>query len=459
MPDLKNKPLRVVELFAGVGGFRLGLEGYDGMSPSSKYKNPMPRNFEVVWSNQWEPSTKIQHANEVYLKNWPTSNHNTENIEEIIDRDPGLIPEHDLLVGGFPCQDYSVATTLKSSKGLIGKKGILWWSIYSILEHQGENRPKYLMLENVDRLLGSPANQRGRDFAVMLSCLNKLGYNAEWRVINAAHYGMPQRRKRVFIIGYLNSTSISNKLNETDDLKEWLTRSGLIASYFHVENETGPTESFNVRVKPETISKTFGVGQKKSQFKNTGVLLNGKVFSLQTKPILLSRKTLRSILFRGKINEDYFINPSKKISKILKKPQIGGKTKILRTELDMWNYLKGAKKEWRITSDRNDHSKQHRYRYAEGKMTYPDDKDQPSRTIITAEGGTSPSRFKHVIKVGKKFRRLLPIELERLNMFPNDHTKHPKITDAKRAFFMGNALVVGIVEILGKGIYRFHNDL
>ena len=90
------------------------------------------------------------------------------------------IPDHDLLVGGFPCQDYSVATTLKNSKGLIGKKGVLWWAIHRILEEKGSKRPKYLFLENVDRLLKSPASQRGRDFAVMLKSLNDLGYAVEW---------------------------------------------------------------------------------------------------------------------------------------------------------------------------------------------------------------------------------------------------------------------------------------
>ena len=432
MPKKNNRPLRVVELFAGVGGFRLGLEGYNGKSASSGYTKTLQKNFKVIWSNQWEPSTKTQHANKVYTSRWPEANHNEENIEEVIKE----VPEHDLLVGGFPCQDYSVATTLKSSKGLIGKKGILWWSIYSILEHQGKKKPKYLILENVDRLLGSPVNQRGRDFAVMLSCLNKLGYNAEWRVINAADYGMPQRRKRVFIIGYLNSTSISDRLNKVEDIKEWLTNTGLLASSFGVDSETGSINKFSVKGSPENISKTFGVGQKISQFKNTGLLKDGKVFSIRTKPILLDNKTLRSIKYRGKVDNEYFIDPLKNLSKIIKKPQINGKTIIIKTELEMWNYFKGAKKEWRSTVDRNDPSKSHKYIYAEGKMTYPDDIDKPSRTIITGEGGRSPSRFKHVIKVGKKFRRLIPIELERLNMFPDDHTKLDQITASKRAFFM-----------------------
>jgi DNA (cytosine-5)-methyltransferase 1 len=190
--------IRVVELFAGVGGFRLGLEGSQG-------------NYEVVWSNQWEPLTKAQHASIVYEKRFGKENHSNEDISDVRTED---IPNHDLLVGGFPCQDYSVATTLKNSKGLIGKKGILWWSIYRILKEKGQQKPKYLLFENVDRLLKSPASQRGRDFAIILKCLDELDYAVEWRVINAAEYGMPQRRRRVFFIGYHKSTTISKQLKK-----------------------------------------------------------------------------------------------------------------------------------------------------------------------------------------------------------------------------------------------------
>ncbi len=178
------KKLKVIELFAGVGGFRLGLENTG--------------HFEVIWSNQWEPGTKTQHASAVYEARFGADNHSNEDIAEV---DTSHIPDAEVLVGGFPCQDYSVATTLKNSKGLIGKKGVLWWSIHRILS-QKENPPQYLLLENVDRLLKSPATQRGRDFAIILKSLEDLGYAVEWRVINAADYGMPQRRRRIFIMAY-----------------------------------------------------------------------------------------------------------------------------------------------------------------------------------------------------------------------------------------------------------------
>lgn len=205
------KKIEVVELFAGVGGFRLGLEGYKGKSSTSNYQKPIKSNFEIKWSNQWEPLTKTQHANFVYKNTWPKSEHSEENIEYVIEKKWKSIPDHDLLVGGFPCQDYSVATTLKNSKGLVGKKGVLWWSIYNIIRKKKNKKPKYLFLENVDRLLASPATQRGRDFAVMLSCLHEQGYAVEWKVINAADYSMPQRRRRVYIIAYHKSTPLYKK--------------------------------------------------------------------------------------------------------------------------------------------------------------------------------------------------------------------------------------------------------
>ena len=113
-----------------------------------------------------------------------------------------------------------------------------------------------------------------------------------------------------------------------------------------------------------------------------------------------------------------------------------------------WKYLKGAKDEPRKGTD------DFTYQYKEGPMIFPDALDKPSRTIITGEGGPAPSRFKHVIKQGNKYRRLTPIELERLNMFPDNHTQLDGITNSKRAFFMGNALVVGVIKKIGVELFK-----
>lgn len=406
---MENRKLKVVELFAGVGGFRLGLE---------------KSNYEIVWSNQWEPSTKMQHASLVYEARFGKENHSNQDIATVpIDE----IPDHDLLVGGFPCQDYSVATTLHNSKGLKGKKGVLWWSIHRILEEK-KNKPKYLFLENVDRLLKSPAKQRGRDFAVMLQSLNELGYAVEWRVINAAEYGMPQRRRRVFFIGYHKSTELFSKVQESKKL-DWILSQGTISSAFPVK-KTNELFGSNFELKGDLVEITnyFNKASKQSPFENSGVMISGQVSTIKTEPDYKGDFTvLGDVLQNGEVTDEFFIDEKDKAK---------------------WEYLKGSKTIERKSPDG------FTYKYSEGGMIYPDALDNASRTIITGEGGKSPSRFKHVVESDRGLRRLTPIELERLNMFPDNHTKLEGISDSKRAFFMGNALVVGVIEKIGKELYK-----
>lgn len=443
-----NRKIKVAELFAGVGGFRLGLEGFR-FENGSYILGLEDRNYDIVWSNQWEPSTKMQHASKVYKNRFGEVNHSNEDINEIVNRNVEEIPNHDLLVGGFPCQDYSVATTLNNSKGLKGKKGILWWAIHKILENK-KKKPKYLFLENVDRLLKSPAKQRGRDFAVMLQSLDDLGYAVEWRVINAAEYGMPQRRRRVFFIGYHKSTKVYKRLNKSESIN-WLLKYGTIARAFPA-NKITAKQAINLTGDLVEITKNFNAEGKLSPFQNTGLLLKGKVVTFKTKPIYKGNKTvLGDILQNGEVTPEFFIKDKslKSIKTIVDKD---GNLKTLTTEKEMWEYLKGAKREKRKTQDGFE------YNYAEGSMIYPDALDNASRTIITGEGGSSPSRFKHVVNSDRGLRRLTPIELERLNMFPDNHTKMDGITNSKRAFFMGNALVVGVVEKIGEELYNQINQ-
>ncbi|RTY65552.1 DNA (cytosine-5-)-methyltransferase [Flavobacterium sp. LB2P53] len=419
-----SKKIKVAELFAGVGGFRLGLEGWNNKSATSGYEKELNSEYEVVWSNQWEPSTKAQHASIVYESRWGKLNHSNEDIASV---DVTTIPDHDLLVGGFPCQDYSVATTLKNSKGLIGKKGVLWWSIHKILNEK-ENKPRFLFLENVDRLLISPSNQRGRDFAIILQSLNELGYAVEWRVINAAEYGLPQRRRRVFILAYHKTSEIYNQILESTPI-EWILDKGTIADAFSISVENRKNyKSFKLKGDIVDISNEFNKGGNKSLFENTGIMINGEVSTIKSVPSYEGAHTiLRDIILSGKVEDDFYINEN---------------------ELDKWIYLKGAKSHSKVNAQGFE------YKYSEGSMSFPDPLEKSSRTIITGEGGKSPSRFKHVINTKEGYRRLMPVELERLNMFPDNHTKLDAILDTKRAFFMGNALVVGVIEKIGTSLQK-----
>lgn len=407
--------IKVVELFAGVGGFRIGLE-----RASKKYV--------TIWNNQWEPSTKRQDASYLYCKHFGTSGHSNIDIAEVPISD---IPECDLLVGGFPCQDYSVATTLKNSWGIEGKKGVLWWQIHRILREY-KNKPRYLFLENVDRLLKSPASQRGRDFAIILASLSDLGYTVEWRIINAADYGMPQRRRRTYIVAYLQESEISKKIESNNDYWKWLTDNGTIAMAFPCQKKNDKLSHFFIEGDLEEVSDNFNKGKgsiKTGPFGNTGIMTHREVFSLDTDAVYDGPfVTLGQILVNEKdVPEDFFITDE---------------------EIHQWKYLKGSKSE-----SRTNKSTGYEYHYSEGSMAFPDYLDKPSRTIITGEGGKGASRFKHIVLTPSgRYRRLIPIELERLDMFPDNHTKGDGVSDLRRAFLMGNALVTGVIEGIGRSL-------
>lgn len=403
-----DRKASVIELFAGVGGFRLGLE---------------KAGWTISFANQWEPSTKSQQAFDCYVGHFPTGIHSNRDINEIVREVraiPTSIPDADLLVGGFPCQDYSVAKTLASSKGLEGKKGVLWWQIRELVELK---KPKFIFLENVDRLLKSPAKQRGRDFAVMLRTLGDLGYAVEWRVINGAEVGFPQRRIRVFIV--------AKKIVRTGtsfDAGSFLEKTGVFARAFPVA-EIGPVHSFELDRDPVSISQTFGLGNKKTPFETSGYFIGDTVFTSKVIP----QPPSKSMVLGDILQSDH---------------EIGDEFWIDSSRIPEWEYQKGAKSITRTNKFTGEE-----FNYSEGKMAFPDLPSNPARTIITGEGGTSPSRFKHVVKTSRGFRRLTPIELERLNGFPDNWTQFDSqgrpISDVRRAFFMGNALIVGIIERIG----------
>ena len=153
--------MKVFSMFDGVGGFIVGLNNADSTF------------FQTLYSNQYEPSKKNQDAYEIGCYHFPDIKHiptdvsliSNENFLEM--RNNGV----DMIVGGFPCQDYSVARSKKYENGIEGKKGVLFWEIIRATKII---QPKYLILEHVDRLLKSPANQRGRDCAIRLSAFNQV---------------------------------------------------------------------------------------------------------------------------------------------------------------------------------------------------------------------------------------------------------------------------------------------
>ena len=393
----------VAELFAGVGGFRIGLAR---------------AGWKTVFSNQWEPATKVQHASDVYVARFGDQGHSNEDIAKV----KSLPKNIDLLVGGFPCQDYSVAKTLNSAKGLKGKKGVLWWEILRLVQGQ---KPKFIFLENVDRLLKSPSNQRGRDFAVMLKTLGDEGYTIEWRVVNAAEYGFPQRRIRVFIVATKKIRASKNSTPESI-----ISKTGILARALPIEKLNAEIQEIKLEDEADEISLRFNKGGGKSPFLNSGYYENGVAYTVKSEAKLSKEISVLGDVLQpdSQVPDEYWVEDKR---------------------LKEWKYLKGAK-----SIERTHKGSGTSYTYAEGKMAFPDLLSNPSRTILTAEGGNTPSRFKHIIQTKNGYRRLTPIELERLNGFPDNWTQTDEngkvVADSKRAFFMGNALVIGLIENVGK---------
>lgn len=417
--------MNVLELFAGVGGFRIGLE------------NANPDYFRTLWSNQWEPSRKSQDAFEVYNYHFPDSENINVSIADITDEQFAEM-NADMIVGGFPCQDYSVARSKKNEQGIEGQKGVLFWEI---IRATRIIRPRFLILENVDRLLKAPSKQRGRDFAIMLTAFNNLGYSVEWRVINVADYGRSQRRRRVFFFIYRNDIPFAHQIDQRFEEQEqvfdenryddYIFHEGLFATQFPILNT--PVKKRHVYYElPEDIvevSDNFS-----GTVWNTGVMRHGRYYSIDTAPNYDGEPiTLGEILQNEEeVPEKFFINDPAKLEK--------------------FQYLRGPKRIERTSADG------HTYIYSEGGMSPTDDLNLPGRTMLTSEG--TVNRSTHFLNVNGKYRLITPVEAERLQDFPDNWTALKRLSDGTvtevsdkmRMFFMGNALVTDIVRKIGEFI-------
>lgn len=409
----KDDAMRVCELFAGVGGFRYGLEQFSD-------------EFKTIFFNQWEPAYKTQFAYDCYNYNFPI-----ENIDETIRQYTNMdihqvpkneLPDFDLLVGGFPCQNYSVAGP-KSSRGIEGTKGVLWWDIRSTLESKN---PRFVLLENVDRLLKSPASQRGRDFGIILKCFDELNYNVQWRVINAAEYGKPQKRRRIFIFAYKKD---SNYARQNPD-------------FFRVMfpcTYVGPIRNSEIVTKDLTeISNNFAF-----QFETSGKMIDGYITSRKAAaPQSENNRTLGSLLVPAP-DAAYDIQNEAP-----------------------WIDAKSSKKKERTTKEG------YTYIFSEGTCPYPDNENIPARTMLTSEASVNRSSHVVIDPVTHHKRVILPIEAERIQTFPDNWTKYGKqylengqtikttLSNRNRYFLMGNALVTELITDMAPEILRiFHNEI
>lgn len=391
----------ICELFAGVGGFRLGFDRLES-------------GWKTTWFSQWEPGARTQWAHNCYVQHFgdsPDLNNEFHTGEDISTMDKQAIPNHTLLVGGFPCQDYSVAHTLSSSHGIEGKKGVLWWQIRDAIIAK---KPPFCIFENVDRLLKSPAKQRGRDFGVILACLAKEGYSVEWRVVNAAEYGAAQRRRRTFIFAYRNDTIYGQKMADIS-ADVIIKDGGLMAKAFPIQNIGQITETV-IGGDIVDVSDNFAFAFETAGYMCKGRIYTAKVTEQEEEPITLGK------ILQTTVDDKFYITNEK---------------------MPKWTYLKGAKKIPRKSADG------HEYTFSEGPIAFPDPWDRPGRTMLTSE--STLNRSTHVVSdpgTGR-LRLLTPVEAERLQGFDDEWT-NTGMPDRMRYFCMGNALVVPMITRMGR---------
>ena len=168
--------IKIIDLFAGIGGIRRGFENAIGKE-----------NVECVMSSEWD-----KYAVETYLANYPN-----ESVKgDITTIDEKEVPDHDILMAGFPCQPFSQAG---KKKGFEDTRGTLFFDILRILKHK---KPKSFILENVKRL---KTHDKGRTLETIVCSLKEIGYsNLHINVLRARDFGLPQNRERIFIVGFIN---------------------------------------------------------------------------------------------------------------------------------------------------------------------------------------------------------------------------------------------------------------
>ena len=416
--------LNVASMFSGIGSMRLAFEndclGFD--ADAGWLWEPRVSPWSFCWSNQWEPPVRedrnVQHAYDIYTRRFGLAGAVNADIVQYLDYpdfyDVSFPDSIDLLVAGFPCQDYSIVNVGRG--GIEGKKGVLWWQIYRVLS---ERSPRMFLFENVDNLIFSPnASHRGRDFAIMLSSLRSLGYSLEWRVVNSADCGVPQARNRIFIFGSLDDLWSGDRKFVLDSAFPGIN---IFDGFLDLpEDLVEITESF------------------KHRFSRMGRLVDGRVELWRFEPEQVDHMPLSDVL------QGLSVVASRFPHCVVKPEKIDFDSPVKGT----WNYAKSVS-----SLD------------GSGPMAFPDPVDRPSRTLTTKCGEVSPMRETMLIfqpldgldeslfsrgkyqpldvdGVPMLFRTLSPVELERVMTFPDDWTLNGRLSEiprSYRAFVLGNS--------------------
>jgi len=381
--------MKFIDLFAGIGGFRYGLEkvgkhlqeqrtsrndlrpkGTKSKPNTSQKRRKSSNAYCCVWSNEWN-----KYASQIYKKHYGEIN--TQDIRAV---KPSQIPKHDLICAGFPCQSFSIAG---KRKGFGDTRGTLFYEILRIARF---HRTPYLFLENVKGLLN---HDKGQTFSVILESLDELGYDCQWQVLNSKNFGVPQNRERVFIIGHLRGKSRP---------KVFPLREGGRANFSGVKI----IDAYNRKQAKE-------IGAIRSNMLNSGSLIyEGAIMSEKNKKWLNDgKKHSRNFPQGQRVYSD------KGIASTIagNAGGLGGKTGLYAVR---WSRTeKGKKARHESQKEGRDYTP-----FNEGHRELVRAREQISGCVTHAVN--KDALLEHDMKI----RRLTPTECSRLQSFPDNWTKH-----------------------------------
>lgn len=353
--------MKSVELFAGIGGFRLSCDRHG---------------IETVWANDIDAK-----ACAIYRARYGSGEIHQGDINDFLDS----VPEHDLLTGGFPCQPFSSAG---KKRGVRDPRGTLFQSIVEIIRRR---EPTYFVLENVKRLLSM---EDGSHFATILDALANLGYQVEWRLLNSMHFGLPQNRQRVLILGVHSRAQAEGVVQQPLLAPAWDLK---LLSAEDLASFASPASGWT---KLESHTKKFA---------SWGVALGGNFFGRDlpkfsdAKPTPLLRTVLQP---EHEVGSDFDFTKSTQFR--------------LTDNLPVNKFVQGVE----IISNQGGGARM-------GYTIFGIDGVAPTLT-------SSTSRHYERYKIGDNYRRLTNIEYARLQGFPDGHCREMSVYDQYVLF--GNAV-------------------
>jgi DNA (cytosine-5)-methyltransferase 1 len=393
----------VVELFAGIGGFRIGLE-----KANDKYK--------VVWSNDND-----KYASAIYRYHW---NDGTMHECDIRTVDAATIPDHDLLVGGFPCQSFSIAG---KRGGFEDTRGTLFFEIARIVRAK---RPSYLWLENVKGLL---SHDEGNTFATIISTIDELGYDCQWQVLNSKNHGVPQNRERVFIIGHLRGTNRPQVFPFTDsDRQDNELQRGLVIGA--ITGRRGNSQSDG-----DYIVESKGQVQKGLDRKGFTDIAHS-IDANYTKGLSKRAQCERTMIFVGGVMGDknqMWLEDGKENSRNFPQGQRVYSPEGISAQLTAQGGRWGAKTGLYAIYD--DYNSKFRKDGLSGTLTRnvgTETNRNGQKVVMVAQSLQTDGQLRSGTSWGtdkpqsaRNIRRLTPIECERLQGFPDNWTKYGRTGD------------------------------